>query len=164
MGRQNVLAPESEPHLIRHRNIRSTLLRETKGATAFRTMAKSNDIYEQVRPPAAIKDVYKKFQRLKGKDLTGHPDVIDLAASGSATWSRVRRMHLTELPEEVQVISEDFLLAKERLRGASATRDEVQDPAVFEVTSIPGKLCSVVHSLQVSEKGRSAYIPFSTLT
>lgn len=124
-------------------------------------MVNDDDLAGQLKPPAVVKDVYKRFQRMKNKEFDGQPDVINLDTSSVSNQRPVKQISFSDLPEELQVISNDFLLSKLRQSGDRSMTDHVQQAA--ELTSIPGKPCHSFGSRISSEQGRSVHLPFFAL-
>lgn len=90
------------------------------------------------RPPDTIRVVYKKYQKIKAKDLDTDPDLIDLPQTSKDRLPQgvrvVRELEATGLAETFRVFA-----------GADAkASDQPQDPAskipIYEHEDMPGKI------------------------
>jgi hypothetical protein len=117
-------------------------------------MSTDSAVYE--RPPTAIKDIYKFYQKLPVPSLDARQDVIDLSKTGDDSNS-LRPSSIEILPAELRKSFLGFLGSSQSSTSATSSSEPME---VFEVASIPGKPFNP-HISTSSEEGRSVHISVS---
>ena len=95
-----------------------------------------NDPTAHERPPAAIKDVYKAYQKLDRLSLDARRDLIDLSTLGDDSNHTLIPSGVELLPAELRKAFLDFL-GTHQPRATWIT--SLESSRVLEVTSVPGK-------------------------
>jgi hypothetical protein len=92
------------------------------------------------RPPESIKNVYKKYQKMKLKDLDRDPDILDL--SNEPPTSAKSKLRVVE-----EWRGEDLTAIFRAFGGQDADMDdEVPERVlVFEHEDMPGRVLSSIH-------------------
>ena len=95
-------------------------------------MTRSDRLDARAKPPAAIRNAYKKLQRLTVKateDESGAPPLVEIDAHSIAN-----------LPHDLRQIFLDFLTPPTSLSGGVERLKSSNEPVqVFQVAAVPGK-------------------------
>ena len=88
----------------------------------------SNHLNAHAKPPDAIREVYKRYQKLDAAALNAQPDLID---PRDAKDERLLPTNVLQLPTNLREIFTDF----------TGHHDTAQSPlpSVFETKDLPGK-------------------------
>ena len=101
-------------------------------------MDHSNKFNAHAKPPKAIKDIYKSFQKLDRKDMDKNDTLLDLKKGNESNSGRLKQHSLGQLPTGLWQTFLDFLYGKAFTRGDLEVGLD-PDPTLFEVSSVPGK-------------------------
>ncbi|KAK3717419.1 hypothetical protein LTR37_005808 [Vermiconidia calcicola] len=106
-------------------------------------MAIPSNIDAHAKPPAAIKEVYKKFQKLDAAKLDEqHPDLLDLSSSSARNDDLVQVSHIRELPCDLRQVFLDFLTSSADHITSREARGNLhghqQRTTVYEFKILPG--------------------------
>lgn len=97
-------------------------------------MAPLQGLDAHAKPPAQIREVYKRFQKLSVRDLATASDLIDSRSSeGDSRLSLTDSASFAQLPSDLKEIFENF---------AGSSCGEAQQSTVFAVNDIPGTFAS----------------------
>ena len=132
-------------------------------------MAVPSNIDAHAKPPAAIKDVYKKFQKLDAAKLDKHPDLLDLSSNNGFDDGLAQVSHIEELPCDLRQVFIDFLAPSEDQTTSQEAKGDPhayqQRSTVYEVEALPGKLLHPVaahHTLKQVSRLIHLSFPFAT--
>ena len=113
------------------------------------------------KPPTRIKDLYKKYQKLDRASLDKHPELVDLRRNDLENSPRLVQPRPQLLPTELREICLDLLESDQHCVPLPSS---LEQPEVFEVPSVPGKLSIDFTDPIWSEYGRSVHLSVPTST
>jgi hypothetical protein len=113
------------------------------------------------KPPARIKGTYKTYQKLDRASLDKQPELIDLRRSDLKNSHQLIQSKSQLLPTELREICLDFLNSNQH---GVAQSSSLEQPQVFRVPSVPGKLSTDFTNPIPSEYGRSVHLSVPTST
>ena len=101
---------------------------------------KMHNLDPHERPPINVRNVYKKYQRMKLKELDRDQDIIDLSSDTSASSNR--KVHVVK-----EYAAEDLTATFLAFAGKDENIEDLDLPAsmpVYEHEDMPGKTVSLV--------------------
>lgn len=104
----------------------------------MQTVDISNDLDAYAKPPKAIKDVYKSFQKLDRTSSNRHSHLPDLSNCERERVDHFKRSNIALLPMEIRQTFREFL----RANGNPTVGLELDldlEATIFQVISVPGK-------------------------
>ena len=105
-------------------------------------MNPQNGLNAQAKPPSPVRDTYKNFHRLDHEALEIHPHLLDPRREDDINDHILRPINIEKLLTELRQIFMDFLSTREEYYSLNAHMSCTSHVRTFEVTRIPGKLCS----------------------
>lgn len=123
------------------KNIMSNQRSAATIAVASHTMSQSLDAHQ--RPPTHLRNVYKKFQKLRGSALESDPDLLDLTRPTTRDQLRVIR---TIDPANTHILFQEFARAESSATEPLAAPIASAPVPVYEHPHMPGtpRVASVV--------------------
>ncbi|CAK4034985.1 oxidoreductase [Lecanosticta acicola] len=96
----------------------------------------ANELNAHAKPPAKIREVYKRFQKAKPFELGSHPSVLQFDANTNTRKGIDQRRQCARLPTELRQVFCDFLKTEDGHEPSLS----VEEKEIYEVAEIPGLL------------------------
>lgn len=98
---------------------------------------KAHDLDAHAKPPARLREVYKKYQKLPTPALDADEEVFDHQNGKLAGFLPIHEQR-KHLPEELKIIFDRFLASTPALDGEVLASEPATSYPIYENPNVPG--------------------------